>query len=90
MCTYYYTTRQFKSRRQLQRQSTDDSQQRQGRSLFDGPIGDRSCDEANVAPTYCECLLSSTSAVKSTSVESRLLTLHVLRKINKKLKNYKG
>jgi len=36
---------------------------RRGVSLLDVKLGDRTCENASIAPTYCECLLSSTTAV---------------------------
>jgi len=49
----------------------DDSGQiargRRGVSLLDVTIGDRTCKDASIAPTYCECQLSQTHPVDVTS-----------------------
>jgi len=40
---------------------------RRGVSLFDVTLGDRTCKDASIAPTYCECQLSRTQPVDARS-----------------------
>jgi len=42
---------------------------RRGVSLFDVTLGDRTCKDATIAPTYCECELSQSRSVDNTSTE---------------------
>jgi len=44
---------------------------RRGVSLFDITLGDRTCKDASIAPTYCECQLSQTHPVNVTSNQVR-------------------
>jgi len=42
---------------------------RRGVSLFDVTLGDRTCKDASIAPTYCECQLSQTHPVDVRSTQ---------------------
>ena len=42
---------------------------RRGVSLFDVTLGDRTCKDATIVPTYCECELSQSHSVDVTSAE---------------------
>jgi len=43
------------------------ARRRRGVSLFDVTLGDRSCKDASISATYCECLLGQTQPVDATS-----------------------
>jgi Protein of unknown function (DUF229) len=66
------------------------SSRRRGLSLFDGKIGDRSCEQASIAPVYCECLLSSTTALSKDSIEVTQLAEQTVSRMNNMLSIYNG
>jgi len=64
---------------------------RRGVSLFDVTLGDRTCKDASIAPTYCECQLSQAHPVDVTSsqVWCRLcllvrIVIHVVQNFTRK------
>jgi hypothetical protein len=63
---------------------------RRGRSLLDGKIGDRSCEQASIAPVYCECLLSSTTPLRTDSIEVKQVAEQTVERMNSILSVYKG
>ena len=63
---------------------------RRGRSLFDGKLGDRSCEEASIGPVYCECILSSTVALEVDSDEVKLFAELTVEKMNNILRALNG
>jgi len=46
---------------------------RRGVSLFDVTLGDRTCKDATIALTYCECELSRTRSVDATTTQVSVL-----------------
>jgi len=48
---------------------------RRGVSLFDITLADRTCKDATIAPTYCECQLSQTHPVDVTASQVRYIRL---------------
>jgi len=46
---------------------------RRGVSLFDVTLDDRTCKDATVAPTYCECELSQSHSIDVTSSEVSIM-----------------
>jgi len=64
--------------------------QRRGRSLFDGKLGDRSCEQASIGPVYCECILSSTTSLKVESSEARQTAELTVEQMNNVLNSYNG
>jgi len=66
------------------------SQRRAGVSLFDGKIGDRSCEQASILPLYCGCLLSSVTPIDKDSNEVRHIVGLTVENMNTILYVYKG
>ena len=51
---------------------------RRGVSLFDITLADRTCKDASIAPTYCECQLSQTHTVDVTSSQVTLICICII------------
>jgi hypothetical protein len=64
---------------------------RRGVSLFDVAIGDRSCEDASIAPTYCECELSATVEVSVDDTQVFDVANKTVTSMNNQLQtSYKG
>jgi len=51
---------------------------RRGVSLFDISLADRTCKDASIAPTYCECQLSQSRPVDANSIQVRFTEIRFI------------
>jgi hypothetical protein len=63
---------------------------RRGVSLLDVEITDRTCDEASIAPTYCECVLSATVSVSVSDARVWDVARRTVDLMNSRLSVYNG